>query len=111
MSEMIFLFLGWALGYYACKFQVKADKHDAGRFCVYQRSDGNMRFAQLAQDMKLKDDYAIIKLVAIKEGHVPFKTPFCIESEKIRFYTNKGEAINTVNWKELIPQEKDDETL
>jgi len=32
---------------------------------------------------------------------VPFKTPFCIDSDRIRFYTNNGEAINTVNWKEL----------
>ena len=101
MLELAFSGLAFAVGYYLAKAQLKIEKHDKNRFCVYKRTDGGVRLAQLAQDMKLGDELAIIKLVAVGDEHVPFKTPFCIDSDRIRFYTNNGEAINTVNWKEL----------
>lgn len=101
ISIVMALILGTVLGYVICLERDKWRTIPKGRLCVVFNNERRTKFvARLFHGLDEDDEYASVRMFdpnTLEERALPL----FVRKDKVRFYTDEGEAINMANWDQL----------
>jgi len=109
MDLVVVFFIAFFFGYWICFVQHISNRIDAGGYCVYLNGRDKYRLARTAMSHYMTDKYIVLNLVTSTGDSTAFKTPFVVDVNKVRFFTNDGERINNVNYKTIARHEQFEE--